>query len=101
MRDLEFSEDTGFLKSEQMTILGIKESISMEQFEQEVAEIEKIREVLQNIGNAAEIQEGDSFYCVLVFKNASERANVLNSIGLEDNKFQHGSEFISAVIAKK
>jgi uncharacterized membrane protein YciS (DUF1049 family) len=97
MKDLGYSEDTGFLKQEQMTILGIKEQITAEEFEQEVAEVEKIRELLQTIGNTNKDNTVDDFYVVLVFKNKTEKEVMLSNVGLEDNKFQVAQQLFDAV----
>ena len=97
MKDLDYSEDTGFLKQEQLTILGIKEQLTAEEFEQEVAEVEKIRELLQTIGNNNKEATVDSFYTVLVFKNQSERETMLSNIGLEDNKFHVAQQVFDAI----
>lgn len=47
------------------------------------------------------ISEMDNFYCVLVFKNASEKDAVITSLGLDVNKFYAATEFVSACEARR
>lgn len=100
MGSLEFSEETGFDKSTSLQMFGINNEMTKEEYE----ELAKSSEYMKNfsvLGRGKKDKDSDDFYCVLVFKEATERDKVLNSLGLEPNKFYEAKEFLNAVAGLK
>jgi hypothetical protein len=97
MKNIDFSEATGFSKKNQISFLGITELTDKEyaRIAEAVSEqTSRYKEMSKNRGN-----EVDGFYIVLVFKNHNEKDTLCNNfdIALDDGRFVEGNAFVQAI----
>jgi hypothetical protein len=97
MKNINFSEATGFSKKNQISLLGTTELTDMEYEKIATAVSEqtsRYKEMSKNRGN-----EVDGFYIVLVFKNHNEKDALCDNLGitLDDGRFIGGNTFIRTI----
>jgi hypothetical protein len=97
MKNINFSEATGFSKKNQISLLGITELTDEEYKKIAIAVSEqtsRYKEMSRNRGS-----EVDGFYIVLVFKNHNEKDTLCNNLGitLDDGRFIEGNTFVQTI----
>jgi len=101
LKELDGDAMTGFSESDIIRFFGepiIKQDI--DSLEEEAAKQSELAGFFAGLQHTS-ISEMDNFYCVLVFKNASEKDAVITSLGLDVNKFYAATEFVSACEARR
>ncbi|MBO7735917.1 MAG: hypothetical protein J6S67_25330 [Methanobrevibacter sp.] len=89
-------EDTGFTETDTLQMFGEGLNYSTEDYVAAAKQAEEAAETFKRIRKIAETSQ-DNFYCVLVWKEATQRQMMLNKLNIEDNKFIAGNDFIAAV----
>jgi hypothetical protein len=98
MKNIDFSEASGFSKKNQISLLGTTELTDKEYEKIALAVSEQTsqyKEMSKNRGS-----EVDGFYIVLVFKNHNEKDALCSNfdIALDDGKFIDGNAFVQAIV---
>lgn len=98
MKEINFTENSGFSKKEQINLFNSTEMLSEEEYKKISEQVSKLTDAFKDVSETS--AQADSFYIVLVFKNATERNFITDAmdIVLDDDKFYNGNDFIAAVI---
>lgn len=96
MKSLPTIDDTGFTETDTLQMFGEGLNYSTEDYVAAAKQAEEAAETFKRIRKIAETSQ-DNFYCVLVWKEATQRQMTLDKLGIEDNKFVAGGDFIVAV----
>lgn len=98
MKNIDFSEGSGFGKKEQISLLGVSE-LSEEEYKKIALQVEKQTSEIKQMSKSL-ATEVDSFYIVLVFKNSGEKEALIDNLGIEldDGRFCNGNVFIEQLL---
>lgn len=97
MKEVNFSEMTGFSKQNQISLFADTE-LTNDEYEKIAQQVEAQTNQYKQMTKVGE-NETDNFYIVLVFKNAGEKNSLLNglNIELEDGRFINGNIFLEVL----
>lgn len=96
MTGMDGIEDTGFTETDTLQMFGEGLNYSTEDYKAAAEQAEQAAETFRKIRKMTATAQ-DNFYCVLVWKEHSQRQLLLDKLGLEDNKFFGAGDFISAI----
>ena len=99
MKEVDFSEGTGFSKKNQISLFAESE-LTDEEYANIVQEVAETTEQIQKM-HKDRGAEMDNNYIVLVFKNAGEKFSLVQNLGIElDNeRFINGNDFLEQMYA--
>jgi DNA polymerase/3'-5' exonuclease PolX len=97
MKNIDFSEATGFSKKDQISVLGTTELTDKEYERIAIAVSEQTSQYKAMSKNRG--SEIDGFYIVLVFKNHNEKDALCNNFGitLDEGRFIEGNTFVQII----
>lgn len=94
MKDIDFSEMTGFSKKNQISLFADTE-LTDEEYTKIAEEVIETTKSIQSMHENS-VNETNNNYVVLVFKNAGEKQTLIDNLGIEldDGRFINGNDFL-------
>jgi hypothetical protein len=94
MKEIDFSEATGFLKKEQVSYFA-ETDLTDEEYRKIAERVEETSQKIEEM-HSKQAVETDSNYIVLIFKNRGDKETLINNLGLQldDGRFCNGQVFL-------
>lgn len=94
MKEVDFSEMTGFSKKNQISMFA-DSSLTDEEYSKIAEKVEESTKKFKKMSNDTS-QEVDANYIVLVFKNAGDKATLIDNLGikLDNGRFANAHDFL-------
>lgn len=94
MKEVDFSELTGFSKKNQISMFA-DTKLTDEEYKKIAEQVEATSQAMKKVSENATI-EMDANYVVLVFKNAGDKATLIDNLGVEldDARFINAHDFL-------